>query len=163
METKMIEVKAPNDYGMQLVDNYSIFLAGSIEIGKATAWQEELYDELMVFKKVLLVNPRGNDWDISWVQDISNPLFATQVEWELNALDTVDMVIIYFEPGTLSPISLMELGYVAGRCDNVIACCPEGFWRRGNVQIMCDRFSIPLLNTKEEFFTTIKKTLKKFA
>jgi len=68
--------------------------------------------------------------------------------------------VIYFEPGTQSPITLMELGYVAGRCSNVIVCCPEGFWRRGNVQIMCERFGIPLLNTKEEFIAAIKSELK---
>ena len=63
------------------------------------------------------------------------------MEWELKGLETADVVAFYFAPGTKSPITLLELGLLA-KSKNVIACCPEGFWRKGNVDIVCERFGI---------------------
>ena len=30
-------------------------------------------------------------------------------------------------------------------------CCPDGFYRKGNVEIVCDRLKIPLIETWDEF------------
>ena len=51
----------------------------------------------------------------------------------------------------MSPISLLELGYISGvNSSKLIVCCPNKFWRRGNVQIVCSRESIPLFDNIEE-------------
>ncbi len=57
----------------------SIFLAGSIEMGKAEDWQTQLTNLLT---GVRVFNPRRDDWDPSWTQSITNPNFKEQVEWE---------------------------------------------------------------------------------
>lgn len=129
-------------------EGFSIFLAGSIEMGVADDWQIELQD-LLKDHGLIIYNPRRDDWDSSWEQHSENPPFREQVEWELAALNRADLILMYLQPGTKSPISLLELGlYAASR--KLAICCLDGFWRKGNVDIVCQRFSIPQCDTLEE-------------
>ena len=118
----------------------SIFLAGSIEMGKAEDWQRNL-SELLISKNFNVFNPRRKDWDSSWVQTYKNPQFSQQVRWELNALDKADCIIMYLDPNTISPISLLELGLFA-HCRKMMVVCPEGFFRKGNVEVVCDIYDL---------------------
>jgi hypothetical protein len=128
----------------------SVFLAGSIEMGVAENWQDRVgkffhdlgYD---------IFNPRREEWDSSWEQKFENPQFYQQVNWELNALESADLVIMYFDPSTKSPISLLELGLFA-RSGKLRVVCPDGFWRKGNVEITCNYYKIPLHNNLETLF-----------
>lgn len=89
----------------------SIFLAGSIEMGVAINWQDQLIGELCrLDTHYQIFNPRRDNWDSSWEQDKSNPQFNEQVNWELRALEQCDLIAFYFDPDTKSPISLLELG-----------------------------------------------------
>jgi hypothetical protein len=49
---------------------------------------------------------------------------------------------MYFSPETKSPISLLELGLYANS-GKLVVYCPEGFWRKGNVDIVCEKYFIP--------------------
>lgn len=132
----------------QTIDGISIFLAGSIEMGIAEDWQSKIVNTLKD-REVTILNPRRDDWDSSWVQEQSNPQFNHQVNWELNSLDRAHTIFMYFSPETKSPISLLELGrYIID--GNMIVCCPEGFWRKGNVDIMCTRHNTPLFNNFDD-------------
>lgn len=131
-------------------DNLSIFLAGSIEMGKAVNWQERVITELSRFSQVDILNPRRPDWDSSWEQKITNPQFNEQVTWELDNLEAADFIFMYLQPETLSPISLLELGMFAEEASKLIVCCPDGFWRKGNVDIVCNRFDIDLFDNLTE-------------
>jgi|SRR5271165_648946 len=132
----------------------SVFLAGSIEMGKAIDWQTQITNALADLD-VTILNPRRDDWDSSWEQKITNPKFKEQVDWELNALDQTDIIAMYFDPKTMSPISLLELGLYA-RSFKILICCPEGFWRKGNVDIVCKKYGIQQTNTIEELIERIK-------
>ncbi len=97
---------------------------------------------------VVLLNPRRDSWDSSWVQSITNPMFLEQVNWELDHLErnlpnSSDIVFFYIDPNTKSPITMAEFGAVF-RSGWAIMCCPEGFWRRGNIEVMCLRAGIHL-------------------
>lgn len=141
-------------------DKERVFLAGSIEMGVAEQWQERLA-KLLEDTDCILVNPRRDDWDASWVQSIDNPQFNEQVNWELRGLEDAHIVVFYFDPNTKSPITLMELGYVAAMpCVDIVVCCPEGFWRKGNVDIMCNRCGITTVNSLEEIAEFVKKQLR---
>ncbi len=118
----------------------SVFLAGSIEMGKAEDWQKILSNALEDWKGTLL-NPRRPDWDSTWIQSLDNPHFVAQVNWELDGLEQADLIIMYFAPNTQSPITLLELGLFAAS-QKIVVCCPEGFWRKGNVDILCQRYGI---------------------
>lgn len=140
----------------------SIFLAGSIEMGEADDWQTKLTDHLKKNhddKDILIYNPRRGDWNSSWKQEISDPKFFEQVTWELDNIDSCDIAIVYFDKETKSPITLLELGKIAEMGKNCIVCCPEGFWRKGNVDIVCSRKNIPVVNSLEELCEALDKEL----
>ena len=99
-------------------------------------------------------NPRRESWDSSWEQSIHNLDFKEQVVWELDALDQATAVLMYLMPGTQSPISLLELGLHAAH-EKMIVVCPDGFWRKGNVEVVCERFNIPLYESIEDAMQVI--------
>ena len=142
-----IEIQAPNEIP-NVKTNTKIFLGGSIEMGKAIDWQRELIERLKD-EMITFLNPRRSDWDSSWTQEITNPQFKEQVEWELNGLDMADIIVMVFDPNTKSPISLLELGLHASS-KKMVVICPEGFWRKGNVDIVCEKHNIKqVLNIDE--------------
>lgn len=146
----MIEIKAPDDYS-GIKGKKTIFLAGSIEMGKAENWQERMSSALRHID-ALVLNPRRAEWDASWEQSINNPIFKQQVDWELDGIAASDMVFMYFAPETKSPITLLELGLqAAAHPEKLLVCCPEGFWRRGNVDIVCHRYGVKQVATIDEF------------
>ena len=57
--------------------------------------------------------------------------------------------MMYFDPSTKSPISLLELGLFA-RTGKTIVVCPDGFWRKGNVDIVCERYGVKVAHSLEE-------------
>lgn len=151
---KAIETQAPNP----IVDDerVKIFLAGSIEMGKAEDWQKKVVKELTNYP-IQFLNPRRDDWDSSWEQTIENKQFNEQVTWELNALEEAHFIVMYFDPETKSPISLLELG-IYSKCDpkKMIVLCPDGFWRKGNVDIVCEKYGVKQVENFEELIDIFK-------
>jgi hypothetical protein len=146
--------KAPTEYSG--FDKY-IFLAGSIEMGKAIDWQTEISNKISHLN-VGILNPRRDDWDSSWEQTIENDQFRTQVQWELAGLERANIIVVVFDPKTKSPITLMELGLHA-KDQNVIVVCPEGFWRKGNVDVVCQKYGITQVDTIDECVPLIESIL----
>ncbi|KAJ7754963.1 hypothetical protein DFH07DRAFT_822300 [Mycena maculata] len=140
------------------VTGKSIFLAGSIEMGAVEDWQTALTAKL-AHLPITIMNPRRDHWDGSWVQDISNPAFKEQVDWELDSQDRADVIALFFHPDTNAPISLLEFGLYAPS-GKMIVCCPEGFYRRGNVQIVCDRFRVEFVDSIDELTARVIKKLE---
>jgi hypothetical protein len=136
----------------------SVFLAGSIDMGKASEWQVYLTSTFSDLP-ITVFNPRHDDWSLKWEQDISNSKFKEQVMWEMDRLNEVDVIALYFEPGTTSPISLLQLGKYASS-GKLVVCCPEGFWKRGNVQVICELDGVPLMKTMEELEVHTRKRLE---
>ena len=138
----------PQNIALRDRNKKSIFLAGSIEMGLAEDWQKEL-GEWLIDKNYNIFNPRRADWDSSWCQTYEDPNFSQQVKWEMNALEKSDYIIMYLDPQTKSPISLLELGLHASS-KKLFVVCPDGFWRKGNVEVVCSLYDIPLFNSLEE-------------
>lgn len=148
-------IKAPCDIHY---DNeaFKIFLAGSIEMGVAEEWQSHLTRELeRRFDHLVIFNPRRDNWDASLENTIKNPDFYQQVDWEFRHLEQADLILIYFSPETKSPISLLELGLFAatGKC---VVCCPSSFWRAGNVEYICKKYTIPMIENYLDVAEVIK-------
>jgi hypothetical protein len=135
----------------------TVFLAGSIEMGTAENWQAQL-ERALGDLEVIILNPRRDDWDASWVQSINDPRFRGQVEWELAGLERASVVAMYFAPATRAPVTLLELGLCA-RSGRLVACCPEGYWRRGNVEVVCHHYGVPLLANLEELVAEVRRRL----
>ena len=83
----------------------TIFLAGSIEMGKAEDWQSKMVESLSEFN-CQVFNPR-RVLPPTDTQDIK-----IQINWELDHLQLADIVFMQLCAFTISPISLLELGVV---------------------------------------------------
>jgi hypothetical protein len=141
-EYKAIE-DYPNDDG-----KLSIFLAGTIDNGDSEDWQKQLTQKLMPYD-VNVFNPRRDNWNPNaTVDDLKD-----QINWEMDALENAKMIIMYITPTSISPISLLELGLYSKK--PIVVCCPEGFWRKTNVDVVCERYEIPLFDDKDKFFDRI--------
>lgn len=145
-------IKAPDEFRTSLGRSPSVFLAGSIDMGEAKDWQLTV-TQALEDRNVLVLNPRRDDWDSSLEQDISNPEFAKQVNWEMDAMDAADLIIFYFDPDGKAPVTLMELGLHVS--DNILVCCPEGYWRRGNVQVVCARNGVDVLDSLDDLIAAL--------
>src|SRR5947208_710688 len=102
----MQHIQAPAPFPQ---DRYTVFLSGSIAMGEAALWQDEVVEALTGYNGILL-NPRRDDWDNTWKQSLEDPRFVEQVQWELSGLEAAAEVLIHFDPATQSPITLLELG-----------------------------------------------------
>ncbi len=149
----MREIKPPARLP-QLDTSFTVFLAGSIEQGRAVDWQRDLVTAFKD-KDILFLNPRRDQWDPNWRQDIEEEQFREQVEWELDALEKADLIIMYLQPETLSPITLLELGLFA-RSNKLVVCCPDGYWRKGNVDVVCKRFGIQQVEKFEDLISVVE-------
>jgi hypothetical protein len=137
--------------------NTFVFLGGSIEQGLAEDWQTKLINSFGMCS-ITFINPRRDEWDASWEQTINSPNFYEQVSWELDMLDKADIIVMNFDPTTKSPISLLELGLYASS-GKLVVCCPDGFWRKGNVDIVCQRYNIPVFTNLETLVIALKNKI----
>jgi len=135
----------------------SVFLAGTIDNGNSVDWQSEL-EQALSSKDILILNPRRDEWDASWEQSIDNSVFRGQVEWELEGLEKADHHFFYFAGHSQSPITLLEFGLNVNK-PNATLVCDKSFWRRGNIEVVANRYSVPLYNSLEEGIAQLLKRL----
>ena len=146
-------IQSPDPVTVQATDRV-VFLAGSIDMGSTADWQRALTDDLADCHGVLL-NPRRSHWDPTWPADASFPTFRAQVEWELAAMESAGLIAFYFAPTSQAPVTLLELG-LAARTGKAVVCCPAGYWRKGNVDVTCDRYGIPTVPTLDALAVRIR-------
>lgn len=105
---------------------------------------------------MVLLNPRRADWNRAWKPVAEEPEFRRQVEWELDALQRADVILMYFAPGSQSPITLLELGLHADS-GKVMLACPDGFWRKGNVDIVARRHRIRAYESLDALIAAVRQ------
>lgn len=149
---RILKPPAPLDFGP---DARSVFLAGSIDMGRAEPWQAEV-ERALAGEDVVVLNPRRDEWDAGWVQSIQNPTFREQVEWELAGQERATLIAMHFAPASQASITLLELGLFA-RSGKLVVSCPQGFWRRGNVEVVCDRYRVPLVESLEALLGEVRR------
>ena len=152
--SKAIEIQAPNK--LKSDGRVKIFLAGTIDQGNSVDWQRYLVDELKD-EPIQFLNPRRDDWDPTWDQTSSNKDFKEQVNWELDSLRASTLIVMYFAPNSKSPISLLEMGLFKDK--QMLVVCPEGFYRKGNVDIVCEKYGIDQLDSLEDLTNYIKNNI----
>lgn len=166
---KVVVIKPPAVAPKLPEKSISLFLAGSIEMGKADMWQDDIIEFIKTIsnvniEEIHIYNPRRENWDNSWKQSIDEPEFRQQVEWELGLIERSNIVVFYLQPGTNSPISLMELGIVSqdsfAMKKHVIVLCPEGFHRKGNVDVTAMWFDMQLAKDLQDFKERLRNTIQ---
>lgn len=160
--------RAPEENKLVTIDYNSIknkkkiFLAGSIDMGKAVHWQKQV-EEALTDIDVAVFNPRREDFDANAKYSEDNPYMVEQIEWELKHIDMSDLVVFYFDPNGQAPITMFEMGLVAHRVytqkKKSIVLCPEGFWKRPNVIISAQYYDFSIVNNYDEFIIRIKRAL----
>jgi hypothetical protein len=136
----------------------SVFLAGTTSKVDAADWRETLSTSLRD-SPITIFNPYRADWDSTWREDISFAPYREQVEWELSRQDEADIVVVYFHPATQAPVSLLELGLCARVPGKAIVVCPEGYWKRGNVQIVCQKLGVEMVESVDGLKEAILRKL----
>lgn len=131
----------------------SIFLAGSIDSGAAEFWQHAFIAACQR-EPVILLNPRREHWPATAAQHSDNPVFHEQVEWELRAMERADIIAMYFAPESRAPISLLEMGLWA-KSGKLLVACPDGYWKKGNVELVCARYQVPLLGNLNQLIHAV--------
>jgi hypothetical protein len=152
-----LEIKSPNELPKN-DQRTKIFLRGTIDMGNSEDWQVKVSKELKN-EKVILLNPRRNDWNSAWKPVKEDPEFRKQVEWELNALENADYIIMFFGKDSKSPISLLEMGLYA-KSGKLLVICPDGFWRKGNVDITAEKYGVKQFDSIENVLDYLKNNLK---
>lgn len=157
--------------------NKSIFFSGSVKSSMDRDWQVELTKSLSHLP-VTVFNPRRvgiaeviqchtniiqPDWDNSWVEDIQDLRFRHQVNWELDHMKDADLVIVYFAAKGLSAVTLLEFGLcvakMEGRKGTMLVCCEPKYERRGNVQVVCAKYDIKLMEGLDGVEDIVKEVL----
>lgn len=141
-----------------VLGNFSVFAAGSIEMGAAIQWQPLLANYLCNLP-VTLLNPRRGTWDQSITPSAKTAAFRTQVEWELDALTRATVIVFFFDHATMSPVTMCELGLWA-HSGKVVVCCDRRFWKSGNVELVCERYGVPIVGGFGELVSVAKAMLR---
>jgi hypothetical protein len=158
-EAHMLYVQSPGSIDVAS-SAICLFLAGSIELGMAEDWQGTIVDRLRDLD-IVVFNPRRATWTPGTSLESEPEEIRRQINWELDAIERSDLVAFYFAPGTKSPISLLELGLIT-RQKQAIVCCPQGFWRKTNVDVVCERFGIEQADSLEELVNEIRRRVRLF-
>lgn len=120
----------------------SVFLAGTIDNGNSSNWQEELINKCKDLN-VTFYNPRRKEW-MQTPEDREK-----QIKWEQEHLDKADLIVMFLLDGSKSPISLLELGLYA-QSEKIFVFCNPAFYRWDNIRLTCDKYHIPLLRANLE-------------
>lgn len=164
--TRCTLIRAPTPY-THTPESKTIFLAGSTtaSVGAIKEWRVSLIQHLSPLP-ITILDPYRPDWDSSWVEDISFEPFRTQTQWELEMQEKASLIAFWFDPETKAPVSLLELGLALGRRGeqhagkDVVVVCPKGYWKRGNVQVVCDRYGAQLVDGLQELSTAVESRFR---
>jgi hypothetical protein len=137
---------------------FSVFTAGSIEMGKAVHWQKHMAIRLSHLP-ITVNNPRRGHWDNSLSKDAAAEQLKKQIAWELYALEQADVICFFFDVTTISPVTLLELGLWAAS-GKIVVCCAQKYHRSGNVQITCEHYGVPFVRSFDELPGAVEKMLK---
>ena len=74
-------------------------------------------------------------------------------------MEAADIIFIYLHPGTESPVTMLEFGLWA-KNGKVVVCCPEGYLRYGNVQVLCERFGVQMVERLEDVVGILERRFR---
>ena len=129
-------VQAPSDL-VPNPDEISIFLAGSIEMGKAKPWQDAVASQIArrTNQPIAFYNPRRTE-------DFTPDMEEEQIKWEQERLASCDYIFMHIQGDTKSPISLLEFGEFIGT-GKLFIDVPKDFYRYNNVLLTAEQVGFP--------------------
>lgn len=134
----MIRYITPEDDVKYCDKSKSVFLAGTIDNGDSTNWQEDVIKEIakLNINNLDIYNPRREHWNANELE--------RQIKWEQYHLDKADVIAMVLLDNSKSPISLLELGLYSTSNKLIVFCTPN-FYRFDNVRLTCEKYGIELV------------------
>jgi hypothetical protein len=155
MENPVI-VKPPQHYNP---DRPSVFLAGSIEQGKAEDWQVKVAQEIDS-DQVIVYNPRRDRWT-----ELDQKQLDDQIMWEQRYLFKSSFGFFYFAPDTTSVVSMLELGQVlestrySGEASYQFIAVHPKYFRRENIKFTCGKYGVAVFDSVDMATYFLKRRL----
>jgi hypothetical protein len=147
--SKTLEIQPLNEIGK--INGYvSIFIGGSINKNELGVSFQDRVIESVQNKPYIFYNPKSDEFKQSFV----NIQFKERFEWELNALKESDIILMYFDKNTKSPICLLELGLFASS-GKLIVCCENDFSEKEKVDMICEMYGIKLVDTIDSLINVL--------
>ena len=127
-------------------DTLKIFLAG----GMKNPWRKALRDKLQKanLTNLIIIDPTIDDWASIGKNDISNPDYVRQTDWEHMGLIKADIEVFHFDSSSVSPITLIEMGMY--KSQESIICVESGYRKKAYIEYMGDRYGMPVTRTINE-------------
>lgn len=113
-----------------------LFLAGSIDLELEGNWRGEVCDELGTHLNYF--DPTHENH-----AKLDRLGWKKHIEWELEAMEMADYILLNFLPNATSPISLVELG-LNSLSKKLIVSCPKEFYQSQYIHVFCSHYSIPV-------------------
>lgn len=139
---------------------HTIFFAGTIDNGNSYDWQYYLAADIASIKNkkynFMIYNPRRKNWD----PNAGKEELIYQIQWEQTYLDEADTILMYFDPKSKSPISLLELGLYA-KSNKLLVILGKEFYRAENVIQTCRKYHIPMVHIDEIYMNKGSKEVIK--
>lgn len=138
----------------------TIFLAGTIEMGKGKKWHAEvasqIYHVLSAKIKDNKQMPQLEFYNPRRTKNFTSEMEAPQIKWEQERLMNVDYIFMYLQPDTKSPISLLEFGEFISSGRLYVSCDPS-FYRYRNLEITSEfnKMRDHLLSNTDDCINTI--------
>lgn len=119
-------ITAPELYIPAKSHVHKIFLAGAIDMGAAVDWQAYVIEQLKDIPDLVVMNPRRAEFTADTLDE--------QILWELNALEAVDQIFMWFPKAAKAPISFFEAG-LYWRSGKLLVGAEQDFYRRRNLEL----------------------------
>ncbi len=133
------------------VPGFKVFLAGAIDMGNAVDWQSKVIDILSPHDEMVLINPRRPNFTADTLDE--------QIHWELHALEIADAILMWFPREAKAPISFFETGLYL-QSGKLVLGAEIGFYRRRNLEITAERYSVEIAPTIQFLCLTIARLYK---
>jgi hypothetical protein len=140
-----------SDFSLDAIrtDKKLLFLAGSIDLELPGNWRKSLADQLA--NHFDFFDPTVTDH-----KTLTTAEWEEHIHWELAAMEKADLILMNLLPSAKSPISLVELG-LHSTGSKLIVVCPDSFYKKHYLTILCHRYSTPLFDTTKEAVEHVEK------
>jgi hypothetical protein len=133
---------------------WSIFLAGAIDMGAAVDWQAQVIERLCDIDNLVIYNPRR--------EQFTPDTLGEQIEWELEHLEKVDTIFMWLPKDAKAPISFFEAG-LYWRSGKLLIGAEPGFYRRRNLEITGARYGTFVYQSLDEMVQSLLRSLPRSA
>jgi hypothetical protein len=124
----------------------SVILIGSEDNGEWKPWKDTIVSRLEDKTSdegfnLVVFDPERKEWETNWQHMTEGSRYKSQVRWELEHMEEVDVVVLYLGKGISSSMAMMELGLLA-RTNRLVLFCPDDEFGSKNVKIFCERYEV---------------------